>query len=404
MADLPVTAEHLRDLVPQVLGALVRRYGHFDTCEDAVQEALLAAATQWPAQGVPAEPRTWLIRVASRRLVDLLRSEQARTRREAAWQPPVPPAVSCEDDSLTLLFLCCHPALNAPAQLALTLRAVGGLSTAEIGRALLTPVTTVAQRISRAKAQLKGATFRLPAPEEFDERLDVVLAVLYLSFTEGYVGTTGDTLDRVELAAEAIRLTRLLHARLPGRGDVGGLLALMLLTHARRDARTGPGGVLVPLDEQDRTRWDHTAIAEGVTLVTAALRAGPPGFYQLQAAIAAVHAEADHPRDTDWPQILALYRLLGAVTDSPVVTLNRAVAEAMVHGPAAGLTVLDTVAGDPRLARSHRPAAVRAHLLALSGAHAEASRWFRTAARLTTNRAEQRHLLTRAGDPAAPPT
>ncbi|MEV0134528.1 DUF6596 domain-containing protein, partial [Dactylosporangium sp. NPDC050688] len=361
-----------------------------------MQEALLAAATQWPEHGVPDEPRTWLIRVASRRLVDLLRSEQARSRREAAWRPPVATAPD-QDDSLTLLFLCCHPALTPAAQLALTLRAVGGLSTAEIARALLTPEATVAQRVSRAKAKIRaaGATFRLPAPGEFDERLDVVLAVLYLVCTEGYVGTAGDTLDRVELAAEAIRLTRLLHARIPGRGDVTGLLALMLLTHARRAARTRDGA-LVPLDEQDRSRWDRTAIEEGTALAAAALHAGPAGPFQLQAAIAAVHAEAATAADTDWRQILGLYRLLETVTGNPVVTVNRAVAAAKVHGPAAGLAVLDAVAGDPRLERSHRPAAVRAHLLAMSGRRAEAGHWYRVAARLTTNRYEQRHLLSRA--------
>ncbi|MGI5186214.1 RNA polymerase sigma factor [Dactylosporangium sp. CA-152071] len=381
--------EDLRELVPQVLGALVRRYGHFDTCEDAVQEALLDATVQWPSQGVPNEPRTWLIRVASRRLVDLLRSEQARSRREATWQPPTPAAVQDQDDSLTLLFLCCHPALTPPAQLALTLRAVGGLGTAEIARALLTPEATVAQRISRAKATIRqaGATFRMPAPEQFEERLEVVLTVLYLIFTEGYVGTSGDTLHRAELAAEAIRLTRLLHALLPARGDVAGLLALMLLTHARRAARVADG-MLVPLESQDCSLWDHAAIDEGRLIAESALRAGPPGPYQLQAAIAAVHTSSP----TDWRQILGLYRLLGALDSSPVVTLNRAVAEAMVHGPAAGLALLETLADDPQLARSHRPAAVRAHLLAMRGSP-DAAGWYRTAATLTTNRVEQRYLL-----------
>jgi RNA polymerase sigma factor (sigma-70 family) len=397
-----MTEQIWRDLTPQVLGALVRRYGHFESCEDAVQEALLAAAAQWPEQGVPDEPKTWLIRVASRRLVDILRNEEARRHREDAVRVPdvAPEPAPSADDSLTLLFLCCHPELSTASQIALTLRAVGGLTTTEIAAALLTPDATMGQRISRAKQKVRGTPFRLPA--EYAERLAAVLQVLYLIFNEGYTGTAGERLSRVELAQEAIRLTRMLHAILPDDGEVAGLLALMLLTDARRAARTTPDGLLVPLDEQDRTLWDQEAISEGVDLITRAMSTTQLGPYQLQAAIAAVHSEAKAAADTDWRQILGLYTLLESHLDSPVVTLNRAVAVAKVHGPGAGLALLETLHDDERVTRSHRYPAVRAHLLELQGDVDTARELYLAAAKLTTNAPEQRYLRTRAARRADP--
>ncbi|WP_405071748.1 RNA polymerase sigma factor [Kribbella sp. NBC_01510] len=385
-----------RDLTPQVLGALVRRYGHFESCEDAVQEALLAAATQWPEQGVPDEPKKWLIRVASRRLIDILRNEEARRHREDAVRVPdvAPEPAAGSDDSLTLLFLCCHPALSAASQIALTLRAVGGLTTTEIAAALLTPEATMGQRISRAKQKVSGTPFRLPA--EYAERLAAVLQVLYLIFNEGYTGTAGERLSRVEVAQEAIRLTRMLHAILPDDGEVAGLLALMVLTDARRAARTTADGLLVPLDDQDRGLWDQKAIGEGVELITWAMSTTELGPYQLQAAIAAVHNEAKTAADTDWRQILGLYTLLERHLDGPVVTLNRAVAVAKVHGPAAGLALLDTLRDDDRVTRSHRYPAVRAHLLDLQGDADAAKELYLAAAKLATNTSEQRYLRNRA--------
>jgi RNA polymerase sigma factor (sigma-70 family) len=398
----------LRELAPQVLGALVRRYGHFDVAEDAVQEALLVAALQWPADGVPEGPRSWLIRVASRRMIDQLRSDQARRNREAAAaiRTPVDQLLApgpeagggSQDDSLVLLFLCCHPALTAPAQAALTLRAVGGLATAEIARAFLVPEPTMAQRISRAKQRIKasGIPFRMPPTPERADRLDVVLQVLYLIFNEGYLSTSGPGPHRVELSAEAIRLARMLHRLLPQDGEVAGLLALMLLTDARRSARTGSDGSMIPMAEQDRGRWDRAAIAEGVALVTGAMSRAPLGPYQIQAAIAAVHDEAVRAEDTDWPQILALYSLLERTSDNPVVTLNRAVAAAMVHGPRTGLALLQPLDADERIAHHHRLDAVRAHLLEMAGDHERAVAHYRAAARRTTSVAEQRHLNARA--------
>nr|WP_067168553.1 sigma-70 family RNA polymerase sigma factor [Microtetraspora niveoalba] len=399
----------LRELAPRVLAALTRRYGHFDLAEEAVQEALLAAATQWPGQGLPDNPPGWLTTVATRRMTDLLRSEQARRRREqeeafralpsdllspAADVPPTGDA----DDTLLLLFLCCHPALNPPAQVALTLRAVGGLTTAEIARALLLPEATLAQRISRAKKRVleAGGRFRMPDERDLARRLDVVLHVVYLIFTEGHTATAGDSLHRGELCAEAIRLARMVHRLRPDVPEVSGLLAEMLLTDARRPARTGPDGELVPLAEQDRGRWDRALIDEGIALLTDALPRRRPGPYQLQAAIAAVHAEAERFEDTDWAQIVALYQVLDRLADNPVVTLNRAVAVAMLSGPAAGLAVLETVAGDRRMAGHHRPHAVRGHLLEQAGETAGAIAEYRTAARLTTSLPERRYLLTRA--------
>jgi RNA polymerase sigma factor (sigma-70 family) len=390
-----VTVEELlRELAPQVLGPLVRRYGDFDACEDAVQEALLAAAQQWPADGVPDNPRSWLITVASRRRIEVLRSEAARVRREAtvaAWPEAEPSSV---DDSLTLLMLCCHPALTPQSQVALTLRAVGGLTTSEIARAFLVPEATIGQRISRAKAKLHGARFELPPAEELPSRLAAVLHVLYLIFNEGYTASSGASLHRVELSAEAIRLTRQLRSELPADGEVAGLLALMLLTDARRPARTTTDGALVPLPEQDRSLWDAEAIAEGTELIASTLRTAPVGPYQLQAAIAAVHDEAERAEDTDWRQILMLYELLESTAPGPMVTLNRIVAVAMVHGPDRGLALLDDV--DPALKDHHRLAAVRAHLLELSGSVAAARSAYQQAARLTDSVPEQRYLQSRA--------
>jgi RNA polymerase sigma factor (sigma-70 family) len=386
----------------------VRRYGHLDTAEDATQEALLAAALQWPRDGVPDNPRGWLITVASRRLTDLLRSEQARRRREddvGPWTLPerrLAPAADRPaaeaDDTLILLFLCCHPALSPASQIALTLRAVGGLTTAEIGRAFLVPEATMTRRISRAKQRIRdsGIPFALPPAGERRERLGAVLHALYLIFNEGYASTSGPSLQRPELSAEAIRLARVVHRLLPGDGEVTGLLALMLLTDARRPARTGPEGELVPMGEQDRSRWDADRIAEGVALVTATLPQGPTGPYQLQAAIAAVHDEAPSAEATDWPQIVALYGLLRRLSDNPVVALNHAVAVAMARGPRAGLRLLGALEADERVADDHRLHAVRAHLLELAGDRAGARDAYLAAARRTTNLPQQRYLHDRA--------
>jgi RNA polymerase sigma factor (sigma-70 family) len=388
----------LRECAPQVLGAVVRRYGDFATCEDAVQEALLAAAQQWPAGGVPDHPKNWLIRVAARRRIELLRNEAARRHREeAVFRTTIePPPGSEVDDSLTLLLLCCHPAVAAPSQVALTLRAVGGLSTAEIARALLIPEKTVGQRISRAKTKIReaGARFARPPAGELAERLAVVRKILYLIFNEGYTASAGPQLHRVELSAEAIRLTRQLHRQLPDDGEVAGLLALMLQTAARRPARSTADGALVPLAEQDRSRWDRAAIAEGTALITRSLQSAPIGPYQLQAAIAAVHDEAERAADTDWPQILQLYGMLEVFAPGPMVTLNRIVALAEVDGPAVALARLTEAA---ELAGHHRVAAVRAHLLEMTGDRAAARDEYLRAARLTLSVPEQRYLESRAG-------
>ena len=400
----------LRDLAPQVLAALVRRYGQFGACEDAMQEAMLEAVASWPVRGIPESPKGWLVTVASRRLIDEVRSEHARRRREqdhaAATAPlgqpqepdrPQEPGHG-QDDSLALLFLCCHPALSGPSQIALTLRAVGGLSTAQIAAAFLVPEATMAQRISRAKEAIRasGARFEMPGPAERPARLAMVLHVLYLIFNEGYTATAGAGLTTPELSGEAIRLTRWLHRLLPADPEVTGLLALMLLTDARRDARTGPGGDLIPLGEQDRGKWDSGRIAEGVALVSAVLPAGQVGPYQVQAAIAAVHDEAESVAATDWPQILGLYELLEQLAPGPMVSLNRAVAVAMVAGPAAGLDLIRELESDRRLAGHHRLHAARAHLLEMSGAIPEAVAGYREAARRTTSLPERRYLAGRA--------
>ena len=392
----------LRELAPQVLGAVVRRYGNFDIAEDAVQEAMLAAATQWPSEEAPDNPKGWLITVAARRLTDLLRSEQARRRREdtvARWELPTrqpEPANSPadSDDTLILLFMCCHPALSPSSQIALTLRAVGGLTTAEVARAFLVSEGTMTRRITRAKQQIKdsGIPFRLPASEERAERLATVLHVLYLIFTEGYAATAGPRLHRIELSTEAIRLTRMVHKALPEDGEVAGLLALMLLTDARSAARTTAAGELVPLAEQDRSLWNSDDIAEGVALITNALPRGTVGPYQLQAAIAAIHDEAPSAQHTDWPQIKALYELLLQTSDNPMVALNHAVAIAMADGPAAGLERVQTLAKEKQLAEDHRLYAVRAHLLEMIGDTAGAREAYLAAARRATNLPQQRYL------------
>ena len=398
--DAPGVEDLLRDLAPQVLGVLVRRYGRFDPSEDAVQEALLAAAMQWPEQGLPENPRAWLVTVASRRLVDGWRNESARRRREEVTflDVPEPGPVAERDDTLTLLFLCCHPSLSVPSQLALTLRAVGGLTTAEIANAFLVPEPTMAQRITRAKQTIRnaGARFDLPPEEEREDRLRVVLHVLYLLFNEGYTTSAGPALHRADLTSEAIRLARLLRRLLPQQGEIAGLLALMLLTDARREARTTPDGALVPLADQDRALWDRTQIEEGVEIISDALARSAIGPYQLQAAIAAIHDEARSADETDWPQILALYHVLEQVSPGPVVTLNRAVAVAMVDGPRAGLAVLGTLDADERMAHTHRLEAVRGHLLELAGEPGAARESYRRAARMTASVPEQRYLAMRA--------
>jgi RNA polymerase sigma factor (sigma-70 family) len=389
----------LKELAPQVLGGLVRRYGQFDAAEDAVQEALLAASLQWPREGVPDNPRAWLTSVASRRLIDEFRSENARRRREAdVTRGETTPDVSDRDDTLDLLFLCAHPALSGPSQLALTLRAVGGLTTGEIAQAFLVPESTMAQRISRAKQLIRrsGRGFAAPPEAERGERLRVVRQVLYLIFNEGYTASGGPALQRAELTTEAIRLARMLHQLLPDDTETKGLLALMLLTDARTTARTDGSGNLIPLDAQDRSLWDKEQITEGVSLVSASLGRGPLGPYQIQAAIAALHDEAPSDTETDWPQILALYDVLHKISPGPVVTLNRAVAVARAQGPLAGLAVLADLDGDARMEGNHRVEAVRAHLLERAGFRAEARAAFATAAKLTASAPERRYLEGKA--------
>jgi RNA polymerase sigma factor (sigma-70 family) len=398
----------LRELAPQVLGSVARRHGDFADAEDAVQEAMIAAAAQWPAQGVPDNPRGWLFQVAVRRLTDRLRSELARRRREevAAQEvsdegfiPPPDAEYDAErDDTVMVLFMCCHPALTPSSAIALTLRAVGGLTTAEIAAAFFVPEATMAQRISRAKQSIKGSgvPFAMPVGVERTERLSAVLHVLYLMFNEGYTSSAGVTLHRPDLSNEAIRLTRALHALLPAAAEVTGLLALMLLTDARRAARTGANGELIPLDEQDRTAWDRKLIDEGIALVSSALSMGMVGPYQLQAAVAALHDEAPSTAETDWPQVLALYGLLERMSDNPMVALSRAIAAAMVHGPATGLEMVNRLDDDARVAGHYRLDAVRGHLWEMSGDHQRAARHYRAAAARTTSLPERDYLLTKA--------
>lgn len=406
--ELPI-GELLRELTPQVLGLVVRRFRDFAAAEDAVQEASIAAVMQWPRDGVPESPRAWLIQVAFRKMTDMIRRESARRRRETevaeegtrlseAGPDAVMAAAPAEDDALILLFMCCHPSLTASSAIALTLRAVGGLTTSEIASAFLVPETTMAQRISRAKQTIKlsGIPFGLPDAEERDARLRSVLHVLYLIFNEGYTASSGSHLIRADLSREGIRLTRMALRLRPQDTEIAGLLALMLLTDARRRARTGPNDELIPLAEQDRSLWDRQQIAEGVALLSAALPKGSVGPYQLQAAIAAVHDEAERAEDTDWPQILALYELLKRMLDNPMVLLNHAIAAAMVHGPKEGLHLLDELNGDRRIAEHHRLDAVRAHLLEMVGDSQAAVKYYREAAGKTVNLPERNYLLMRA--------
>jgi RNA polymerase sigma factor (sigma-70 family) len=409
VSDDTFEPEHLlRTLAPQVLGAVVRRFGDFASAEDAVQEALLAAAMQWPEQGVPESPRAWLIQVASRRMTDHVRREIARRRREQvvvedqahdlAPPPDRDAATAQHDDTLVLLFMCAHPALSEHAAIALTLRAVGGLTTAEIASAFLVPESTMAQRISRAKQAIRksGVPFSLPTDDERAARLTAVLHVLYLIFSEGYVTSAGALLTRTDLAAEAIRLARAVHQLLPQDPEVAGLLALMLLTDARREARTGPDGELIPLAEQDRSLWNRRGIDEGVALISATLAKGAVGPYQLQAAIAAVHDEAARAEDTDWPQILALYGLLEKMTPNPMITLNRAIAAAMVDGPAAGLAMVAPLDADARLGGHYRLDAVRAHFHEMAGDRALAREHYLAAAAKTASVPERNYLQLKA--------
>ena len=404
---LDLASEHLlRELAPQVLGTVVRRFRDFAASEDAVQEALIAAAVQWPQDGVPENPRGWLIQVASRRMADHTRSEVARRQREqvAAEEAerlalPADAATDTgEDDTLVLLFMCCHPALTPASAIALTLRAVGGLTTAEIASAFLVPEATMAQRISRAKQSVKesGIPFQLPTAEERSQRLRAVLHVLYLIFNEGYTSSAGAVLRRADLSDEAIRLTRIVFERQPENTEVAGLLSLMLLSDARRAARTGPHGELVPLAKQDRALWDRKQIAEGIALLSAALPKGSIGPYQLQAAIAAVHDEAARAEDTDWPQILSLYELLKRMSDNPVIALNHAIAAAMVHGPRKGLELLGALDTDIRLAERHRLEAVRAHLLEMAGDYEAAITHYQIAASRATSMPERNYLMMQA--------
>jgi RNA polymerase sigma factor (sigma-70 family) len=388
----------LRELAPQVLGVLVRRFGDFAAAEDAVQEALLAAALHWPQEGIPDSPRGWLIQTGSRKLLDQVRSEQARRRREslAALRDLPEAQANDRDDTLIVLFMCCHPSLTPGSAIALTLRAIGGLSTAEIASAFLVPEATMAQRISRAKQRIKASDvpFRMPDRVEWAPQLRSVLHVIYLIFNEGYASSAGDDLHRTELSGEAIRLARMVHRILPDDGEVAGLLALMLLTDARRAARTDVDGELIPLDEQDRTLWDRRQIAEGLTLINGAVAKGAVGEYQLQAAIAALHDRAARVEDTDWPQILALYGLLEQMTGNPVVSLNRAIAVAMVHGPAEGLVLLNAL--DERLPGHYRLDAVRAHFSEMAGDINGAITHYRAAATRTTSVPERHYLTAKA--------
>jgi RNA polymerase sigma factor (sigma-70 family) len=404
----------LRKLAPQVLGALYRRFGHFGEAEDAMQEALLAAALQWPREGIPESPRAWVLHVAGRKMTDHVRTEAARRKREGLVVSLVPPEEQVAlppdedapeyDDTLDLLFSCCHPSLSTASAIALTLRAVGGLTTLEIARAFLVPEATMAQRISRAKETIRASGMPLSVPEggERASRVAAVTHVLYLIFSEGYTASSGAELQRVDLSSDSIRLARMLRRLVPEDAEVTGLLALMVLTDARRHARTGPSGELIPLDEQDRGLWDRVAIEEGVGLVNQAMQRGALGSYQVQAAIAAVHDQASRAEDTDWEEILGLYGLLMRLSDSPVVALNHAVAFAMVRGPVAGLERLDELAADARLQGSHRLEAARAHLLERAGRHEEAADAYRRAAERTTSVPERDYLLSRVGRPRSP--
>lgn len=395
----------LRELAPLVLSAVLRRFRDFAAAEDAVQEALLAASLQWPGEGQPESPRGWLIQTAFRRLADEHRAATARRRREDEAQAEREadhlafarePMDEERDDTLILLFMCCHPALTEASAIALTLRAVGGLTTAEIAAAFFVPEATMAQRISRAKKTVKQSGVPFQLPSDVSRQLSSVLHVLYLVFNEGYATSSGPVLARVDLTAEAIRLTREVLRLRPNDVEVSALLALMLLTEARRPARTTATGALVPLDVQDRSLWNRELIAEGTALLTATLGRGTAGPYQVQAAIAALHDEATRAEDTDWPQIQALYEVLEALQPNPMVTLNKVVALAMVQGPRAGLEALQVLDADERLTGSHRLEAVRAHLLERAGDVAGSVVSYRRAAERTASAPERAYLLGKA--------
>jgi RNA polymerase sigma factor (sigma-70 family) len=393
----------LRELAPQVLGVVARKCGDFADAEDAVQEALIAAAMQWPTAGIPANPRGWLFSVAMRRLKDHVRSESARRRREdevagehaydASFMPPADAELGVTvDDTLVLLFMCCHPALSTSSAVALTLRAVGGLTTGEIAAAFLVPEATMAQRISRAKQSIKssGVAFRMPDDREREERLGAVMHVLYLIFNEGYTSSGGTTLHRTDLSGEAIRLAHMLHSSMPNNGEATGLLALMLLTDARRAARAGAHY------ELNRSLWNRELISEGVSLVSTAFASGLVGPYQLQAAIAAIHDESARVEDTDWPQIMMLYGILKRMSNNPMIALNYAIAAAMVEGPAAGLVLLDELDTDEKLRGHYRLDAVRAHLYEMAGDDVRATHHYCAAADGTASIPERDYLTMKA--------
>ncbi len=397
----------LRELTPQALGIVARRFEDFSAAEDAVQEALIAAHAQWTTNPLPKHPLGWLVAVACRRMTDHIRSEVARRNREtdtyldgpAVLAPDIyRVAIDEPDDTLLLLFMCCHPSLSTASAIALTLRAVGGLTTAEIASAFLVPASTMGQRISRAKETIKASNppFRTPDESERASRLSAVLRVLYLIFNEGYAASSGSLVHRVDLSGEAIRLARKTHRLLPNNGEVAGLLALMLLTDARRSARAGKSGELIPLDEQDRSLWNQDLIREGKALVESSLRQGAVGEYSLQAAIAALHDEAPGTDETDWPQIHALYQVLYRISPSPMVALNRAIALAMADTPQAGLKELETLDSDPQLRHSHRLDAARAHLLERAGQIEAAITLYQAAAARTSNLPERNYLILRA--------
>ncbi|MBM9836860.1 RNA polymerase sigma factor [Rhodococcus hoagii] len=386
----------------RLLAALVSRFGDLDLAEEATSEAIEAALRRWPVDGVPSKPGAWLLTTARRRAVDRLRRDQvlAVLQVEADRADPAPAAdVGGElpDERLQLFFTCAHPALPAEDRTALTLRCLAGLTTSEVARAFLVPTATMAKRITRAKKRIHDLRipFRVPDADELPQRLPGVLQVLYAIFTEGYAASTGPRLQRLDVAEEAIRLTRVLHRLLPGEREIAGLLALMLLVHARRGARTGPGGEMVLLEDQDRAVWDRPLIEEGSALVLVSLTGGPPGAYGVQAAIAALHDEAPDVASTDWPQIVALYDVLLRLVPSPVVAMSRAVAVAMRDGPAAGLALLDELSEEPQLRAHHPYVAARAELLARLGRREEAAAEYRRALDLVGTDPERDHLRNR---------